>query len=584
MRIKMKKLQNMIYRNLAAMLLVFLFIAPALSQTRKSEQELKREVTLYNPYKPSLPEFNKRSFLPDMNDTVKMVPEINYEIITAPFRPEYQISQLKPASLLPDPLPKLYRSMVSLGLGNYNTPLAEVSISNTRSEKYAAGIYARHFSSNSDIKLDNGFRSFAGYMDNDASLFGKKFFRRSTLEASLDFSQKIRHAYGVDTSLFDYRPGSKDTRIGYNQAGINVGYASANRDSSKLFYNFDLDYNYFYESTSFYHHNPRLSGSLAKNYKGFYAGTDFEFDYYNLAPGLAVRSKYITSLNPHISRASGQWNFRLGLTALLERNLTNNARFHVYPDINFGFAIVPDYINFFSRLGGSLVKNTPSSVIEINPFIIPDGRIFNLPNTDNALSISGGLKGNTGINGNYVLSASYSVINDMLFYSNLFYPDTVFMFEGGNHFMVIPDDGEVINVHGEMSGRITDKLSFLAKTDFYSYNLSGQQYPWNRPSWTAGLGFKYNLRDKIIAGAEFTGIGSRKEIVTRDLTTPVPLIPSTIYTVPAHVNLNLSAEYRYTRILSFWVKLNNISYNRYYEWAFYPSQRFMGMIGFTYSL
>jgi len=54
--------------------------------------------------------------------------------------------------------------------------------------------------------------------------------------------------------------------------------------------------------------------------------------------------------------------------------------------------------------------------------------------------------------------------------------------------------------------------------------------------------------------------------------------------MPAHLNLNLSAEYRYSKILSFWTKLNNIANNRYYEWAYYQSQGFLFMLGFTYSL
>jgi opacity protein-like surface antigen len=104
----------------------------------------------------------------------------------------------------------------------------------------------------------------------------------------------------------------------------------------------------------------------------------------------------------------------------------------------------------------------------------------------------------------------------------------------------------------------------------------------NKPSWEALLGVKYNLRDKIIAGAEFTGIGKR-DISVMDLN---PFnSPATDYiNMPAHFNLNLSAEYRYSKILSFWTKVNNIAYNRNYEWAYYPSQRFLVMLGFTYSL
>jgi hypothetical protein len=63
-----------------------------------------------------------------------------------------------------------------------------------------------------------------------------------------------------------------------------------------------------------------------------------------------------------------------------------------------------------------------------------------------------------------------------------------------------------------------------------------------------------------------------------------PVYSKRMLEMPAHFNINLNAEYKYTRILSFWVKLNNISFDKYYEWANYPSMRFLGLIGFTYSL
>jgi hypothetical protein len=95
---------------------------------------------------------------------------------------------------------------------------------------------------------------------------------------------------------------------------------------------------------------------------------------------------------------------------------------------------------------------------------------------------------------------------------------------------------------------------------------------------------KYNLRNKIIAGMELSAQGKRKVIVNGNLITIDPLYPVVQFEYPAHLNLNLSAEYRYSKILSFWTKFNNVSYNRYYEWAYYPSQRFLCMVGFTYSL
>jgi hypothetical protein len=583
-RMKMRKLDNMTNRYLFITLLLLLLLIPVNAQTKKQEKGLKREVTLYNPYKPSLPEVNKRSFLPDMNDTTKVNPDFKYDIKTTPFMPEYLISPIKAASLLPDPLPKLYRSYVNVGFGNYITPLAEISITNERSKKGALGFYARHFSTNGKIRLDNDRKIFAGYMDNDVSLFGKKFFRKSLLEGSLDFNQKIRYAYGYDTSfVIDYDTVKKDIRMGYNRTGAKVSFSSSTLDSTDISYDFDLNYNFFYQSKSLYRHYFGIKGKMATTFKGFYVGSGIEYEHISTSESAWDKPKFIASLSPFIKKSTSQWDFKLGFQALLDKNLTDSPKFHLYPDIDFGFNIVPSYINFFTSLKGNLERNDPEAIIPVNPFLYPDGGLYRVANTDNALIATAGLLGNNGMNGKYLISASYSFFNDMVFYSNLVYSDFFLINEKGNHFRAISDNGELLNIHGEISGTITDKLSYIGKGNLYNYSLTELDFAWNKPKWDWTLGLKYNLREKIIAGAELSAIGKRKLVVSEGINLPSEQMPS-IFDTPAHFNLNLRAEYRYTKILSFWTKFNNISYNRYYEWAYYPTHRFLFMLGFTYSL
>jgi hypothetical protein len=167
----------------------------------------------------------------------------------------------------------------------------------------------------------------------------------------------------------------------------------------------------------------------------------------------------------------------------------------------------------------------------------------------------------------------------MLFYSNLIQPEDFLNPQYGNHFIPLKDDVELFNLHGEISGTISDKISYKGNANWYDYTLTKYDYPWNKPSWDGQIEMKYNLRNKIIAGADITAFGKRKLMTVNaeeTLQTPVD--------APIHININLSAEYRYTKILSFWLKINNITFNRYYEWAWYPSQRFLCMVGFTYSL
>lgn len=569
----------MIKRTIIIPVFILFCLLPVRAQVKKQETGLKREVTLYNPYKPSLPESKKRSFLPDMNDTMKVRPTFRYDIRTEPFLPAYTISPIKAAALLPDPLPKLYKSYVNIGMGNYITPLAEISVTNERSKKGTLGFYARHYSSNGKVELQNNKKVFAGYMDNDASLFGRKFFRRNVIESSVDFAQKTRYAYGYDPVITGYSPDKSDIRMRYNNVGAKASLSSLTLDSTSFSYDFDFYYNFFYNAKNMFQHNARIGGIMVKSYKGFYVGSGISYDYYRLSDSILTTPKYIASISPFIKKSTKQWIIKLGFQALIDKNPGTSAKFHIYPDINFGFNVVPSYINFFAGLSGKLERNEPLKIINENPFLIPDGSLFKLPNTDYTLVVSAGLKGNTGIGGNYLVSTSYSLINDMLFYYNIVFP---FISEMGNHFIPMPDDVELFKIHGEMSGVINDRISYNGSANWYKYTLAENDYAWNKPDWDARIGIKYNLREKIIAGAELTGIGKRKLYVA-DLDVFSPPT-SDIYEMPIHVNLNLSAEYRYSKILSFWTKFNNISTGRYYEWAYYPSQRFLFMLGFTYSL
>lgn len=565
-------------------ILVYIFLVilavPVLAQ---KPQDLKREVTLYNPYKPSLPDVVKKSFLPDMTDTTGSRPQFNYNVRTFPFMPAYSIVPVKPAALLPDPLPKLYKSYVNIGFGTYVTPLAEVSISSLRSKKGQAGFYARHFSTNGNIDLLNDKKGFAGYMDNDATLYGKKFLNKTILSGSIDFMQKTRYAYGYDTAFNAYDPAKKQIKLNYYNAGAEIDLASAKLDSSVLSYDFRVAYNYFAAKPGYFQNNIDITAQAGREWKGFYAGGLADFSYYKPSDSISSDSKYHVWVNPFVKKTSGEWSLKLGLKMLLDKHYDQDAEFHIYPDIDFGFNIVPNYIRFFAGLGGGTDENDAASVLSVNPYLIPGKTLFTLKHTNYSLIVKGGFTGETGIGGTYNLSASYSIVNDMLFFSNYVLTDSTAVKYRGEYFIPLSYDAEILDVKGSMSGRLGSNLAFDVAANYYSYSMPANEYAWNKPGWDASLGLKYNLRNKIMAGFGMNALGPRKVLVTRESHNPDVNSREQI-DLPTALSFNLSAEYRYTKLLSFWVRFNNINFSKYYEWAYFPSQRFLFLAGFTYSL
>jgi hypothetical protein len=569
-------------------LLAFLTIFGAYAQDKNQETTLKREVTLYNPYKPSLNEVRKISFLPDLNDTVRVRPVFNYAVSAKPFSPDYSVSPIKAAVLQPDALPKLYKGYIGLGYGNHMSPFADLSITNERSKKGAFGFYGHHFSSSDDVVLENAKRVYGGYMDNDASLFGKAFFAKNTFEASLNYTQRVRHAYGYNPDIFDYNPAKKDLRMNYSNAGAKASLTSLNLDSSSFSYDFRLFYNYFYHLSDYTQNNGGLDGYMAKSFKGYYVGSGISFVDYHNSDSTGVGNQYIFALNPFLKKRTDQWNYKLGFQALFDRNST----LHLYPDLELGFTIIPSYLSFFAALSGKMERNDPLKIAEENPYLVNNqypamisrGNLFKIPDTDHKLIVSAGLKGNTGGEGNYLISASYSRIDNLIFYTNILFPDTITPRAMGNYFLPITDHAELTSLHAEMNGKLTGKLSYWLKATYYHYSLDIEEHPWNRPEWDGKFGLKYNLRDKIIASLDMTALGKRWEVINGAYQVKQAGLQAETMEMPVHFNLNIMGEYRYSRILSFWIRCSNISFDHYNEWAYYPTYRFVGLVGFTYNL
>lgn len=563
-----------------------------LAQTGAGETKIQREVTLYNPFKPTLREATKKSYLPDMSDTLHVTPEFNYEITPRLFVPVYSVTPIKASSVIAEPSPKLYKSYVNAGFGNFLMPFAEISITTDRSKKGVAGAYLKHLSSSGNIKLDNDLKVFAGYMDNEAAFFGKKYFKKNLFESTYTFNQFERYAYGYDPAITTYDLTKTDIRFNYINSGEQFRFYSTNRDSSSLSYDFKLKYNFFYQDKNLWQHNIEFSGFGAKEYKGFYAGAGVEANLFKLSPFLNGNFRKIISISPFVSKNAASWGFKLGLQVVAELSqegfLSNptmddyETRLHFYPDMNFSFDIIPSYINFFAALTGKLENNQPLTIIGENPYIKSDGILYNLPNTDHELIVNAGLRGAIGTEGSYLLSSSYSIINNMLLFKNYYDYSTgsPLIYRTGSLFLPETDDAGVLNIHGELKTENGDKLSTVLVGNYYDYTLTSNDFAWNKPSWDASLNVNYNLRNKILAGAELSAIGKRSTVMLSPLSDPA----GSVIEMPMHFNLNLSAEYRYTKALSFWIRLNNISYNRYNEWLFYPSMRFMGMAGFSYSL
>ena len=538
--------------------IIGIFICLACTLNIFSQGEIQKEVKVIKPYTPTLSEAGKVNLLPEFNDTIRVNPDYGYKIYPRRYETQFKIIPIKPAKIVALPLTKLYKSQLTLGVGNYATLFADLNINELRSKTTAIGFNLRHLSSSGKIKLENGNKVDSDFSDNIAGIYGKKMFNKSVLEGGISGGYNTILFYGynptIDTILLRQKIKQK-----ISSAGANIRYYSSHPDSTHFNYDFGLNYDFtvdgFKNKESGFDFNSRFSNPIGDAF----IGGDLRLRSYQFSGDLDTSSNFIVNINPFYSKKTSDWKFLVGLNTSFDSEGIN-----LYPRAEFEFDIVKNVLLPYFGVGGYSMVNNFRKIIFENQYIIPGLRV---KNTDYTLIGFAGLKGGYSSKMSYNLKGSYSRIDNMYFYVNS--SDTL-----GNQFDVVYDGIGLMTFNGEVTWHKSDKLNLILKTNLYKYTLDALEKPWHRPLFELALGAGYNLRDKILFNGNlfFTG----KRFARGTGTEIVELNP--------YLDANMAFEYRYTKILSFFVRFNNLSASKYQIWNQYPVQRFQILGGFSYSL
>lgn len=543
-----------------------LIVCASMNLFAQEEETIKKEVRVVKPYEPTLTDAFKINLLPVLDDTVKLSPDISYSIQPNNFQPVYQFKPLKPAKLEGEQIPKLYHSYLKLGFGTNLTPVGEISISNLRSKTFSIGAYIRHISSYGDVKLANNKKVYASYGDTDFLFHTKKVFKKSVLSVEAGVNQDWINYYGynpsLDTTLL--RDSTKQSFLDI-YGGLNL--ESTHLDSNHLNYKIQANYHHFndkfknsQDEVNFY---ARFNKVFLKNkmfgidLKGMYLGSNMD----SLTTPLTI-----VRVEPWFSQSTPLWRLDLALDLTFEFE-PGNSILHLYPKARFHFNVVPQFLTAFVGVKGELQNNTYRSAVSINPYQIPG---LNMKSTDKKMNFFGGFNGSFSRKSAYHIRASYSLVDQMPFFVN----DTLDVL--GNKFYFEYDDVQITRVFGEASTKIGPNAEIFLKANYYKYGMSTQARAWNKPNFDATVSFRYNFRNKILGGIDAYYVGKR---YAKSYVFAQPEIP-----LDGFVDLNLSLEYQFTRILSFYIRLNNILGSGYEIWNQYPVQRFSFFAGFSYLL
>lgn len=563
-------------------------IGPAQAQNDGGYNE---SVVVKGSYRPTIEQQNKLTFPAVISDSLgRLEHEFSYSISPSRLKALYEPSRIKAARIIGEPATKLYNNYLRLGFGNYWTPLADLYWSSTRDKKKTYGIRVNHLSS-WDKLPDYGPNHFG---NTGVTLFGK-YIVADKLQLSSDISYEHDHNlyYGFTDSTLQAVMGVprdsisiKDYRASYNVATWNFGLRNLQLDPNKLGYSFNAHLADLWGIWGENEFNANLSGDIhyGFNIKDKYKGIAYlhlEWDHYNnitpdgsnmplgysaglFTPDTSVAD--ILKVNPYVDFIFRGLQFRTGLTLVADKySGLMTPKIKIYPDVTVTKKLMKDRLVLSLAATGGFEAVSLNSIRKINPFISPDfATHFGMSHYDfighARWTISKKLEANAEV--------SYSLRDDITFMLDPSY-------DLNNVYQVVGDNLDRLMVGGDIAFVNDEMIKLRAGGHFYHYTFTdlGAVTPvWSmyyRPVWDALLAADVNYNDKWLFHLEGQLLGK---------------MDSDGGELPMRYGIAAEVEYRHNRALSFFLRMDNLAFQRYWYWANYPSQRGLFIAGLTYTI
>ena len=563
-------------------------------QAQQEEGAYNESVVVKGSYTPVIEQREKLNFPAAISDTTGRIEHtFQYSIVPTRLKALYEPSRIKAARIVGEPATKLYNNYLRLGMGNYWSPMADLYWSSTRDRLKTYGVRLNHRSSWGKLSNVDGQNFGPNHFGNTGvTLFGR-YIVGDVLQLYTDLNYEHDHNlyYGFTDSTLQAVLGSTRNDISlayykasYNVATWNVGIRNMELDANKLGYAADVRMSDLWGVWGQNELNVNLSGDVhyGFNVKNQYKGIAYlhlEWDGYrhNVDPERPLGYlpaaadtlrgyRNIVKVNPYADFILRGLQFHVGFTAGWDA-FTTATTFRFFPDVVVSKKLLHDNFVLSLAATGGIDANNWNSLRVVNPYIAPDAELRATRHYDFVgharLTLSKKLEVNAEV--------SYSLLqDDLTFHLHPLY---------GLHNVFDPlylDDNR-LTTGGDITFVNDEMLTLRAGGHYYVYNVVDDNSPASvtaqmpyRPDWDALVAADVNYHNKWFFHLEGQLLGQMEGDNGEIL--------------PLRYGINAQVEYRHNRALSFFLKMDNLAFQRYWYWSNYPSQRGLFIAGLTYTI
>lgn len=527
---------------------LYTLLAVALIQTNSfAQKNLSEEVNVVRQYKPILAEAIKINASPEIKieETGKEIPSYNF--LSHRIDSSLKVNAIQTEKMKNESIAKLYKTYIRVGGGNYRTSYLEAWANNLRSKEWILGAHFRH-------QAQVGSIENMAYSDNTIDMYAKRLYAKQSLGISMLYDRDVNHFYGYDHSLTKFK--AKDVRQNFNLFGLQTELKSNAQDFNSIAYKGNFEF--YTASDKFSAKENRFGVSGMAKYKEYQV--KMGIDVGTFSDSLTSKNN-LFYIEPSIHLKQSNINILLGFSAYQE--FGDNSLFHIYPKVEANYKINEIDAIAYAGLNGRIKKNSFRDFYAQNPFLGTDIKILN---TNEKVNLYAGLRGKIDLKNTYQVNVNYKTVSREVYFvaNNDVVRSYKVVYDG-------PSSSET-NINLNYSHQSSEKFKIYSSFDYYIYKTDTIREAWNKPTSIFRLGTNYNIANKFLIDAQLYSYSKMK---TQEAN-------GNIGNIKGGVDLNLGIDYRYSKIISVYLNLNNVLNYKREQFNYYSGLGFQAMLGASF--
>lgn len=546
------------------------------------EAQVAKQVVVTKAYVPEVSEAVKLPIEPNMVDTVKMRPEIDYSITPQMYATDLATHRFKPATVTYWEFDRTKNFYAKVGAGYALNTIGDIYASTMNTRVGYLMAYLNHLGQFGERENYAHKKVNAMQMQNRVGVAGGLYCGKRMLEGDVNYNSEIYHRFAGDGSQIDVEDINFKLRFGDNFT-----------DLSRVNFDVSLYGNFFNDKAGWLAENQQrlqethagVKARVAREFKRHYVEIGIGYDGRWGMHDLADYADNMASLGLMYGYKTDNMEIMLGADYCYDRlKATSEASNYLLPKakvrLNVGKRNVATP---FFEVNSSVESNSYHSLLQRNPYLAFDANQNSIPN-----SVNYDLR--LGIEGRFAKDKfAYR-----LYMGGLFTPKSIYWYNLDYMWMHLHvDKRNVGSLNLEMDYKPTNRLEFSAGLHGYIYSkapklLVGGGSPMTllggRPSMEAYFKARYNF-GKISVGlsADFC---SRREwnlcytVQTIDTegsegtegTVDTPTTPTTNYqsfTAPFYADVSLDVDWQVAKQCTLFLEGHNLANMKIYRWAYY---------------